>query len=597
MAEVRRSLHGIGDLVGVLANGRRRSVVVLVALLLLLAFTEGVGLVLLVPLLELVGLGGESSGVPGAALDALERVGIPARLGVVLLLYVGVVAARAAVAWSADVLAARLRVATVDDLRLGAFSALARASWPAVLRHRRADLVAVLLTDASRTGIAIDQLLAFTVGVVVALASLVVALFLAPAVTVGAAVSVGLVALLLRPQLRAARVLGERLAAANRGVTAALGDGLDVLKVARAHGAEASLEHWVDRAAATARATQVGFIRRSAATRLALEVLAAVLLAGVVWLAVEQLDVEAATLVVVAFIVGRLVMRVISLVRNLQHVANALPAFLALRDLRASCEQEAEIVPSGGDGRALELRRGIDVEDVVVTYPGRHEPALRGVRVHVPAARTTALVGPSGAGKSTLGDVVLGLLQPSSGQVLVDGVELSPERLPAWRAEVAYVPQEVVLLPGTVRENLTWLGDGADDEACWEALGAVGAGFVRRLPDGLDTLVGDRGVRLSGGERQRVVLARALLRRPRLLLLDEATSALDAEAERAVQELLAGLRGELTLVVIAHRLSTVRDADHVVVLDGGAVVEQGTYDELVARRGGRFADLVAASAR
>ena len=184
----------------------------------------------------------------------------------------------------------------------------------------------------------------------------------------------------------------------------------------------------------------------------------------------------------------------------------------------------------------------------------------------------TALTGASGAGKSTTADIVLGLLEPDAGEVLIEGRPLTRAGLRAWRARVAYVPQETILIPGSLRRNLLWSVGEASDEACWAALDRAAAGFARSLPDGLDTLLGDRGIRLSGGERQRVAIARALLREPDLLVLDEATSSLDDATEAAVLELLASLGPAVTVLVIAHRRSTIEAAGHVVELAAGRAV-------------------------
>jgi len=205
----------------------------------------------------------------------------------------------------------------------------------------------------------------------------------------------------------------------------------------------------------------------------------------------------------------------------------------------------------------------------------------------------TALVGASGAGKSTLADLTLGLLTPNTGRVLVDGEPLTGDRLAAWRNSIGYVPQEPFLFHDTIRANLLWARPDATEEDLRVVLRAAAAEeFVTRLPQGLDTVVGDRGVRLSGGERQRLTLARALLRRPTLLVLDEATSSLDHENERLVQEAIAKLHGELTLVVIAHRLSTVQQAEQVVVMGEGRVLESGSPDELIQHGDGLFRQLV-----
>jgi ATP-binding cassette subfamily C protein len=228
---------------------------------------------------------------------------------------------------------------------------------------------------------------------------------------------------------------------------------------------------------------------------------------------------------------------------------------------------------------------------VSVRAPSARPPALRDATLTIRAGATTAVVGPSGAGKSTLADIVLGLLFARAGHVEVDGVELTPARARAWRERVGYVAQETYLFNDTVRANLRWAYPEATDEEIQAALALAAADrFVAALPDGLDTVVGERGGRLSCGERQRLTLARALLRRPELLMLDEATSSVDAENELEIQRAVESLRGRMTMLVITHRLATTRAADVIYVMDRGRIVESGSFESLV-RRGGRFAAL------
>jgi ATP-binding cassette subfamily C protein len=199
------------------------------------------------------------------------------------------------------------------------------------------------------------------------------------------------------------------------------------------------------------------------------------------------------------------------------------------------------------------------------------------------------VVGPSGAGKSTLADLILGLIAPVRGRILVDERPLTPDRIPAWREHVGYVAQETFLFHDTVRANLQWARPGASDAAIRAALAAAAATeMVDRLPRGLDTVLGDRGERLSGGERQRLALARALLRQPALLVLDEATSHLDSENERRIQAAIEQLHRHVTILVITHRLSTVRLADVIHVVEDGRIVESGDWDSLLSREKGRF---------
>ncbi len=246
--------------------------------------------------------------------------------------------------------------------------------------------------------------------------------------------------------------------------------------------------------------------------------------------------------------------------------------------------------PSTG-APAEPLTRALELTGLTVSYDDRRE-ALSGLTLRVPAGKKVALVGSSGAGKSTVFSVLLRFVNPSGGEATWDGRPLEALEPAALRNQMAWVPQEPVLFSGSVRHNLLLGRPEATEPELWEALRQAHAeAFVRALPEGLEAPVGERGTRLSGGQRQRLAIARAFVRRPSLLLLDEPTSALDAASEAEVQAGLRQLMAGRTTLVIAHRLSTVRDADVICVLDHGAAAELGTHDELVAKNG-RYAALL-----
>jgi ATP-binding cassette subfamily B protein len=232
----------------------------------------------------------------------------------------------------------------------------------------------------------------------------------------------------------------------------------------------------------------------------------------------------------------------------------------------------------------------VEFKDVHFAYPSRPEsPVLRGLSMTIEAGQTVAIVGASGAGKTSIAALLLGLYQPQAGEILINGQHLGALKL---RSKLAYVPQEPWLFGVSLRENLLMGNPDATEDQMRALLAELGMGnFLQTLPQGLDTLVGDRGLQLSGGQRQRIALARALLRNAGLLILDEATSGVDGETEERIRVALRARHHKRSMLIIAHRLATVRDADRIIVLESGSVVESGTHAELIAS-GGSYAAMV-----
>ncbi len=276
-----------------------------------------------------------------------------------------------------------------------------------------------------------------------------------------------------------------------------------------------------------------------------------------------------------------------------EQITSLLKAVGATERLMDLHDEATEPVSLAARKEHLPLRGAITFQRVAFHYASRPDMSvLHEVSFHAEPGQRIALVGPSGAGKSTVASLVLRFYDPVSGRVLIDGQDAREYDLSALRDRMAIVPQEVLLFGGSIRENIAYGRPGASDAEIEAAARKANAhDFIASFPEGYKTIVGERGIQLSGGQRQRIAIARAVLKDPAILILDEATSALDSESERLVQEALEQLMKGRTSLVIAHRLSTVRDADRILVLDKGVVAESGTHEELIANANGLYSSL------
>ena len=582
-------MSGLGNFLAALYRVLSWRLLVAGALMLILTLTQGVGLLMLIPLLDLVGIE-VSGGSVDLLTDTLSRIfatlRLPPTLAAVLLIYVVIIGLNAYLIQHQAILLHRLEETFVRTLRQQLYGAITEATWPFYIRHKSSDFTHALTSEMQRIRSAARSSLDLAVKLTVALIYVGLALYLSPLVTLLASVcGLGLVALIY-PQMRLARRKGEAITEANRSLYAAIDEYLAGMKVAKSHGIEAQHRRTFGMLSEQIEGAYLDATRNRATANFWFELGAVATLSLVLFVALELLALPVAGVIVLLFLFSRL-MPMFGRIQGLYHSAStALPAFDEVMVLLERCRAEAEPPADGSD--VLELRRALALRGVRCAYPGGPE-VLKDLDLVVEAGKTTAIVGPSGAGKSTISDLIVGLLTPQHGAVLVDDRTLSKARIHPWRRRLGYVAQEPFLFHDTVRANLLATHPEASESDLLGALRAAAAdGFVTTLPEGLDTVLGDRGVRLSGGERQRLALARSLLREPELLILDEATSALDAENEQSIQRAIDRLHGTTTMVIIAHRLATVRRADTIYFIEGGRVIEQGSWNQLIRRPGGRF---------
>ena len=541
-----------------------RRLVFLTLLIVLAGATDGLGLALLVPLLNSLG-----------ATDTVAQAGLfaflPKTLPGLLLIFLGIVLLRALVSRTRQLATARLSFDFAVALRVRAYAAIAHASWAYLQRQRTADFHALFSTEIYRVEHATHLLLEVPARLSILAAHFIVAFVIAPGFTALAIAFGAALAWLMRHRLTASRRVGEAASEANMRVSREITEFLQALKLTKAYGAEAQHVQAFADAARSAEGVDLAANRLQADTRFLLDCLVAVALAGFLWTAASWAGLPLADLLVLILVFQRLLPMLQGVQELSQQFVHESPAYGLVANAIEACEAAAD-APGTAAAEQVAFEQEIRLEDVCFGYDGQPD-ILRGVDLSLPAGSLTVLSGVSGAGKSTILDLLGGLLTPQSGRILIDGRELTPQIAPAWRRSVAAMAQEAFLFHASIRANLAWARSDATDDAMQEALRLAGLGdFVAASPQGLDTLVGDRGANLSGGERQRLALARLLLRAPRLILLDEPASALDAANEERILETIGGLKGRATILLVTHRPAAVASADrHVVLVEGRLV--------------------------
>ena len=537
-------------------------------LILLAGLSDGVGLALLIPLLN--SLGAPAPEATGAAGWFFAR--LPGTLGGLLLVFLGVAVMRAIVGRLREDAVGRLRFDFTVGLKIKAYAAIANASWAYLRRKRTADFHAVFTNELGRLEHGAQLLLELPARLVIFLAHIAVAFAIAPAFSALAIALSLCLAWGLRRRLLESRRLGDIVSDAGTRVSREITEFLQALKLTKAYGAEAQHVRAFADAVEQDEGAGLASSRLQANTRLILEVATAVSLAALLWLAAEWIGLPLANLLVLIFVFQRLMpmfQDMLDLAQQLAHCSSAFPIVAATI---VECEAAADRSDAAPPAH-LPFEKELRFERVDFAYDPAAGDVLRGLDLALPAGSLTVLSGVSGAGKSTILDLAGGLIVPTAGRILVDGVELTAELAPAWRRSVGYMAQEAFLFHDTIRANLVWAAPAASDERMLEAIRLAGlAELLQSLPAGLDTVVGDRGANLSGGERQRLALARTLLRQPRLILLDEPASALDAQNEGRLLDTIAGLHGKTTILLVTHRPTAITGADrHLTLVDGKLV--------------------------
>ncbi|WP_440118217.1 ABC transporter ATP-binding protein [Paenibacillus sp. QZ-Y1] len=593
-----------------------------------ISLMEGIGIYMLVPMLSLIGIfqmGSTGLNLPWVS-EVLNRFPENGRLLLVLLTFVVIVSGQAWLQRLQTIRNTRIQQQFVRTLRMETYRAIIMAQWSFFLQKRKSDFNHILTTELARVSQGTNIMLQMAASLIFTGIQVGLAFWLSAKLTALVLVCGLVLFVVLRKFVKQAKHIGDQTSEYSQSYYNGITEHFNGIKDIKSNMLEKSHINWFERICGRIERNVIQFSQLNSGTQLIHRVSAAVIIAAFIYLSLRVLAVPPASLLLIILIFSRLWPRFTSIQSNLEYMSSMLPAFQIVRQLQMETENSREIsdtvnntsgtyeqnfMVSGprsvrskanadldeqgaaGPIEPLVLKESIECQHVNYRYEGSDTYSLLEVCASIPAKGMTAIVGKSGAGKSTMMDLIMGLVRPESGQIIIDGVPLSEDRLLAWRSSIGYVSQDPFLFHTSIRENLRLVDPDASEEQMWQALQfSSSATFVRKLPQGLDTVIGDRGIRLSGGERQRLVLARAMLRNPSVLVLDEATSALDSENEQYIHEALERLKGHVTIIVIAHRLSTIRTADRVIVLDEGRVIQQGGYQQLSTDPVGTFSKLL-----
>lgn len=559
--------------------------VVITALTGSIGILDSLGLALVVPLVETIvdtgSLGADNLLVKWAA-EFFSWFGIALTFGWIIALILMVQIVRSILLFFQSWLTTLFRARYEAYLKTLTYRAFFNAGWPFFFGQKTGDMVNTIARQASQGGHVMGALSA---GIA---AAVTIAIYFAASLAISWQLSLAalggtmLIILVLSFLVSRARRLGEQVSEAASGLVVEATDSLGGAKVIKSGALE---EQVLSRFTSIVKkyADGEGLIGMNQGLLLALsEFFFICVLVGGIVLAARGLAMPAGSLLLFALLFFRIFQRAKALQMSAQGLNEMLPGLDAV--VRA-LKQAGDMSERTGGKAFSALKKGVRLQDVTFGYSQR-APVLLGVTISIPRGSVVGVVGPSGVGKTTVVDLVTGLLDPTSGNVLIDDQPLTELDVRSWRRRIAYVSQGALLFNDTVAANISMGLPGVSRQDVEQAVRLAEADeFVRALPEGYDTVVGERGVLLSGGQRQRIALARAFARKPEFLILDEATSELDSSTEISVQHALEQVRGKLTMLIVAHRLSTVMSADAIFVLQGGRIAESGTPQELLSKRG------------
>lgn len=563
--------------------------------MMVISMLEGIGIILIIPLVNLVEFGGLSDlKIDFLRLDAFKNVISYLNLPVMLGIYTLLVILQSFIQRSLAIRNLRIHMGFINRIRLATYRSLLNANWDFFLLKRKTDLINSLTDELGRLSAGTAVFLQLATSLMFTFIQILIALWISPLITIFVLFCGLLLGLSSRIFIKKSKAIGKKQTTITKDYIRGLTEDFNGIKEIKTNNLETIKINWLKTWNTRVEEEKLSQRKLTTLSQLIYKSTFAIIIAFVIYFSIRVFDTQLEQLLLIMLIFTRLWPRFSSIQGSLEQLAANLPAIQSIRELQQEASryfEEEEGIPQ----KTLTIKREISCERVFFQYNHKSgtDYALRNITLKIPMNSMVAVVGPSGAGKSTLVDILMGLIKPTKGKVYNDGEVLTDSEVRLLRNMISYVPQDPFLFHTSIRENLLLIKPDATEVELWESLEfAEAADFVQSLPENLDTIIGDRGIKLSGGERQRLVLARAILKKPSILVLDEATSALDSENEAKIQSALEQLKGKVTIIVIAHRLSTIKNADEVIVLDKGEIIQQGGFKQLANEEKGIFNSLL-----
>ncbi len=564
------------------------SVALFLVLTVLAAFFEGFGIAMMLPVLEFIEKGGNLALLSGSAkywsyLIAIAKwlsisVSLVTLVSAVFLLLV----VRQCFTYARTVYGNWLSIVVLTDLQKNGFGWLLRAGIDFHGNVGSGGAISAMTIDGERAGGAILAAFKLTASVLIFACYAVFLAILSPGMTLIVALVMSMIGWLMRARVRWGRILGVDISANNTSFSRILTERLNGVRVIKLAGSEMRETALFARVVLRLRDLRYQAARIVARVEAVVDPLVMAAALVILYVAVEVYGMAMAQIGIFLVVLMRLLPYAKDILKSRQHLAASVGSLYSVSDFLLQAKQ-ADVI-RGGRRPFSRPKQEITFEGVHFSYTKDGPLALKDVTLSIPAGKMTALVGRSGAGKSTLVDLIPRLREPQEGRILIDGTPIGEFSLGDLRRAIAFVPQDSFLFDDTVANNIRFVRPDAGQEDVESAARQAYADvFIRALPDGYNSRIGERGVRLSGGERQRIVLAQALLQKAPIVVLDEPTSALDSDSERYIQRAIVEIRaaGRTTLIVIAHRLSTIKTADQITILDGGEVTGIGKHRDLL----------------